>query len=128
MKTFCGCLREAIPLLRFQAEAAASNRNGLEGNPRIDFCTSAKRIVGELLKFDEKHIVVRNLDGVTSYNLRDVLEGDGAPTSVELEWVEWFPIGGYYGETREEYGGAPDPLPRCVVRTTIGRQPAGGWQ
>lgn len=128
MVTFHDCIQEIVLNLCIIAHENARNTAGLESTAGIRVETKTGIVIGLLEEVRNEAIVIHTPKATITILLTDLVQGaDGQPKPIELFWTEWFPVGGYYGETQEEYGGAPEPLPRTIATRSMHRQANGDW-
>ena len=59
---------------------------------------------------------------------KELLEGKNPIDKVEIWWNAFIERGGYFGETREEYGGEPEPIGRTAAEGGLVLNPQGVWE
>lgn len=132
MVTFCEVFAQAISLLQERAKLAKGEDEQLESFPWVSFEHKSQSISGSFAWCDANKLVLNTYEEETratkhDYLLSEYFEGDGVVISVKLWMNAWRSRGGYYGETRAEYGGEPDPIGRTAAEIELRRTPEGGW-
>ncbi len=133
MTLFCEVLKQAILLLNDRAKLAAGEGEQLESSPWVRFDPGSEVIFGSFAECDAENLVLNTYEQEVCatkhiYSLGEFFERGGTVEMVKL-WVNgWRSRGGYFGETKEEYGGDSDPgIGRTVAEVELRRTPGDGW-